>query len=228
MDIAGLVVGIASLFISCIDAFKYFQAARSLPENVQILLVKLDIEKARLLIWGNEIGILRENNRHSILDSSQHLDLFKGLLEAIQGLLTGSEQLRTKYGLQTEKTSDVPLGSSLDYLSSKSMGTFRDAARAFCVRTVRNAKYASQLLRGKRSGVGFVARAKWAIYDETKFRGLIGELKELVDGLYVLHLPGMLQFKNAVDEVVVVHINSVLEVSKLAQIEEATKDSYPM
>jgi hypothetical protein len=39
--------------------FGYFKAAQSLTEDLKILLVKLDIEKTRLLIWGNAVGILK-------------------------------------------------------------------------------------------------------------------------------------------------------------------------
>jgi hypothetical protein len=39
--------------------FGYFKAVQSLTEDLNILLVKLDIEKTRLLIWGNAVGILK-------------------------------------------------------------------------------------------------------------------------------------------------------------------------
>ena len=54
-----LTIGIASLFSTCIECFEYFKAAQSLGDDLKILLVKLDIEKTRLLIWGNAVGILR-------------------------------------------------------------------------------------------------------------------------------------------------------------------------
>ena len=54
-----LTIGIASLFSSCVECFEYFKASQSLANDLKILLVKLDIEKTRLLIWGNAVGILR-------------------------------------------------------------------------------------------------------------------------------------------------------------------------
>lgn len=54
-----LTIGIASLFSTCVKCFDYFKAAQSLAENLKILLVKLDTEKTRLLIWGNAVGSLK-------------------------------------------------------------------------------------------------------------------------------------------------------------------------
>jgi hypothetical protein len=39
--------------------FGYFKAAQRLAEDLNILLVKLDIEKTRLLNWGNAAGIFK-------------------------------------------------------------------------------------------------------------------------------------------------------------------------
>jgi len=39
--------------------FGYFKAVQRLTEDLNILLFKLDIEKTRLLIWGNAVGILK-------------------------------------------------------------------------------------------------------------------------------------------------------------------------
>jgi len=42
--------------------FGYFKAAQRLAEDLNILLVKLDIEKTRLLIWGNAVGITKTDD----------------------------------------------------------------------------------------------------------------------------------------------------------------------
>lgn len=51
-------VVLAGLFSTCIDCFDLFEAAHALEEDSKILLVKLDLEKTRLLIWGNAVGIV--------------------------------------------------------------------------------------------------------------------------------------------------------------------------
>jgi hypothetical protein len=52
-------VALASLFSTCIECFDYFKAGQTLEEDFELLLVKLDVEKTRLLIWGNAVGVLK-------------------------------------------------------------------------------------------------------------------------------------------------------------------------
>jgi hypothetical protein len=59
MEAIGLAVGTTSLFSTCIECFDLFRAATYYDEYVEILLVKLDLEKTRLLIWGNGVGIMK-------------------------------------------------------------------------------------------------------------------------------------------------------------------------
>lgn len=48
-ETAGFVLAVAGLFSSCVDAFRYFKAGQHFEEDSEILLVKLDIQKTRLL-----------------------------------------------------------------------------------------------------------------------------------------------------------------------------------
>ena len=60
-EVAGLTVGavvLASLFSTCIECFDYLKSTQDFRRDYRLLLVKLDLEKTRLLIWGNAVGIL--------------------------------------------------------------------------------------------------------------------------------------------------------------------------
>ena len=64
MEAVGLVLGIAGLaglFSSCIGAFTFIEGCRSRLVDLQILLTKLDVEKARLLQWDEAAGLLGED-----------------------------------------------------------------------------------------------------------------------------------------------------------------------
>ena len=62
MDAISVTLGVVALFKTCIDSFEYFKAASGLKRNFEILLVKLDFERERLLVWGDVIGIGKAAN----------------------------------------------------------------------------------------------------------------------------------------------------------------------
>jgi hypothetical protein len=91
MEVAGLTLGVVSLagrFNTCIEAFPYLKAAQSLERDLEILLVKLDIQKARLISWGNAVGIVRAPNdpRSAILEDEQTVQIIKRNLGSIHVL----------------------------------------------------------------------------------------------------------------------------------------------
>lgn len=58
------VIPLFTLFKSCVEAFDYLCSSKALGRDYQLLEVKLDVEKTRLLIWGDEVG-LQAGNPHS-------------------------------------------------------------------------------------------------------------------------------------------------------------------
>ena len=89
---------LAGLFSSCVEAFGYFKASQCSEEDLEILLVKLDIEKTRLLVWGNTIGILNDGRHHALLEDESTVALLERCLKSIEKLLTDSDELRRSYG----------------------------------------------------------------------------------------------------------------------------------
>ena len=51
------IVALASLFSTCVECFDYFRLGQAFDRDFEILLVQLDLEKFRLLNWGNSVGI---------------------------------------------------------------------------------------------------------------------------------------------------------------------------
>ncbi|KAF9775764.1 hypothetical protein IL306_006106 [Fusarium sp. DS 682] len=211
VDAAAFVIGVAGLFSSCVDAFNYFKLAQHANREVEIVLLKLDIEKTRLLIWGENVGIFSAS-RHNPRLLDEHVgELIKRILSQIESLLTDSEKLRTSYGTQTL---DTPLNTAVDYISSKSLAVFRTSASRFWTRN------ASKLVPEARGGK-FV-RTKWAIYERQKFQALVNDLSQFVDKLFELTEVA----REVQDRVITEDIESILDVSHLKIIEEATEDSY--
>ena len=96
------VVALASLFSTCIECFDFFKAGQRLEEDIDILLIKLDLEKTRMLIWGNAVGILKAEDEGRAVELSEPSTstLVGRCLERVQSLLSNTEDLQKAYGLK--------------------------------------------------------------------------------------------------------------------------------
>lgn len=67
------VIALATLFSTCLECFDYFRVAKLLTQDLELLLVKLDCQRERLLTWGDLVGICKtaEEGRSPDLDSSK-------------------------------------------------------------------------------------------------------------------------------------------------------------
>jgi hypothetical protein len=106
LEIPAFVIGVASLFTSCVDAFGYFKLYQNATRDIEVVLLKLDIEKTRLLIWGENVGIFSATHRNQQLLDERVAELIKRVLQQIQDLLIDADKLRTSYGV---RTLDAPL-----------------------------------------------------------------------------------------------------------------------
>lgn len=170
-----LSIGIASLFSTCIECFDYFKAAQSLAEDLKIILVRLDIEKTRLLIWGNAVGILKvdDKERARELQDLTKVETIEKCLDQIKTLFIGTDKLEKEYGLKPATPHEATLESGFDSLSKNSMDVFKTSCRRFLVRKVASSARHS-----------LISKTKWAIHNKAKFEGLRGHLKDFIDGLH--------------------------------------------
>jgi hypothetical protein len=217
MDLVGVTasaITLASLFSSCVECFHYFKSAQQCPEEAERLLVKLDCEKARLLTWGNTVGILRTRNdgRFSRLDEPENDELIRRCINQIIALLTDGEKLQTEYGSRPATQADGQNRVHVGLLSANSMGIFKTAKRRFFAR-----------FGGTQGQPNLLSRTKWAIRDRAKFEGLILHLKDFVDSLIQI-TPDQSQ---TVDEIVEEDIASIVGLRGLRLAESACEGSYP-
>jgi Prion-inhibition and propagation len=205
-------VALAGLFSTCVECFDYFIAAKSFREDLEILLVKLDLEKTRLLIWGNSVGVLRTRDepegRVAELDDVPKVQLITRCLNGVKSLLSDADKLQGRYGLQ-KATGKQAKNSGL--VSSNSMNVFKASYSRFWVRFAKDENKASVL-----------SRTRWAIHDKTNFEGLINNLKDLIDGLNEV-LPVQ---RESQDLLVRRDISSILDITTLRLIQSACEGSY--
>jgi Prion-inhibition and propagation len=207
------IVALASLFSTCIECFDYFKTGQHLEEEFEILLVKLDLEKTRLLIWGNAVGVLKteDEGRAVELSEAPKAELIGRCLERINSLLSDTDKLQNEYGLQASVEAGAKSGRSSNVVSANSMNIFKTSYRRFWVR------FASKQTRS-----GLLMRTKWAIRDKPKFESLIVHLRDFIDGLHqVLSVKRETQ-----DQIVCDDIISILDLSKLRLVRSACEGSY--
>ncbi|KAK3369552.1 prion-inhibition and propagation-domain-containing protein [Lasiosphaeria ovina] len=200
------VIGLAALFSTCVESFGYFKAAQRMEKDCDILLVKLDIEKTRLLVWGSTIDVFDSGT--AALSNETTINLLHRCLGSIESLLTDADRLTRDYGVVEQSS---PGDRAIDFVSSNSMAVFRTAWRRFFVRN------ASQL--PQRS---LLRRTKWGIYQKETFQRFIHDLKDLIDGLYEI-APVT---REAVDRTVHTDIECLTSLGELRLFEAATEDSY--
>lgn len=160
-----LSIGIAALFTTCIQCFEYFKAATTSRRDFDILLLTLELEQERLLIWGEVIGIGSKDWSEELTfkGDSKRQDLARRCLDTIKSLLEDAEGLKSTYGVQSAAATARP--ASRYSITSNALKRFR----------VRLARSPNKL--------GVLDQTRWAIHDAAKFQKLIRHLREMIDGL---------------------------------------------
>jgi hypothetical protein len=203
-------IGLGALFSTCIECFSYFRASQRMEKDCDILLVKLDIEKTRLLVWGTTVGLLDSpaRRRNPILENAATVDLLHRCLRNIESLLTDTDRLTKVYGVAKHSS---PVDREINFVSSNSMILFRTAWKRFWIRNPSVIPKPSLL-----------SRTKWGIYKKETFQGFINDLKDLIDGLYeIAPVP-----RETLDHTVEADVESLTDLAQLRLFEAATEDSY--
>ena len=207
-------VGVATLFTTCVECFKYFKAGQAQHRNFELLELEFDLVKSRMLIWGNAIGMgnVVEDSVTTEDDTSEKMSLLVRSLTAIKNLLEDYKTLQAKYGLRELPETTRSTASTRDLPSFQVLNLFR-TSRLY----VR--------LRGHRpttTSTNLASRTVWAIIDKEKFEGLIAHLKKLVDGL-----EGVYPIPVAARDQTFQTSVTTIELSKLRIIDTACEVVYP-
>ena len=201
-----LSIGVTALFTTCIECFEYFKAATTLQQDLNILLLKLELEQERLLVWGEIVGIGNEewDQEPAPEGTSNRRNLVQKCLSTIKSLLEDADTLKSKY--DPRSTAAAVNAPSHQTLSSNALKRFR-------VRLGRSSK-----------GLGVLQKTVWAIHDAAKFEKLVANLRDLIGGL-VREAPEKL----AIDDQVQRDIASMTDdIASLRLVSEACEDAYPV
>lgn len=246
-------LALASLFSNCVEAFGLIHPSGKWEKEEQLQLVQLGLQQARLLIWGDIVGIssppaavtdravpkhpsaaypdLKEPTffgaRDARLDDPSVRTAVEAALAAIfDRSASGSrDEMMAKYGLKPPKRARVSYEPALD---TTRLEAFRE--RFELLREV--AEDFAHLHTARRANS--IVQTSWIIADPSRFASFIKLTQEKVDELIEL-----MDVKERVDRamrmdiralgwhVVVDRARVAADTSKLRLIQEACKDEYP-
>lgn len=209
-DVAGLAIGVValvSLFNTCVDCFELIDAGNKYSHDVEILLIKLDVEKTRLLIWGESVGLLDLSGCNPFQEVHRR-GIAARILNCILMLFQDSEKVRSRYGLQPTKESSGPAHAVISLFGTLN---FRESYTQFQAR-----------IKATQKDVGLMRKCQWAIHDRTKFANLIIDVRELIDGLN--NITPELQHRRS--GLMHNEVSRISNTNSLRLIEEACADDY--
>jgi hypothetical protein len=165
-------VALASLFSTCLECFNYFEAAKTVAWDLDLLLVKLDCEREKLLTWGDIVGIFKSTaeGRNPALDSKN--DLIQRCLNSLESLVSNSDNLQRKYGVRRSPSQSSTQDRN-DALGSNRMERLRKTFQHLKIQSLPTDQTA-------------LLKTKWAIHDKAKFETLISHIKDIVSNLHGL------------------------------------------
>ncbi|KAL8784980.1 MAG: hypothetical protein Q9213_003641 [Squamulea squamosa] len=179
MEVVGLSIGavaLVPLFTTCVECFEYIDLARSCGRDLELLTTKFAIEKARLLIWAESMGITSSNTAQGTKTESPHVrPIIEQILNCIRMLFEDTTTLNSRYGLKLtrhDKSSLVTDGSTAPTNALGLPLRLKASYVRFKSRIEQNHKQTS-----------IANKSRWAIHDRQKFASLIDDIHQFIDGL---------------------------------------------
>ena len=212
IGLAASVLTLAMLFKNFIDCFEFYKAAEDCGGSLETILVELDCEKERLLIWAEAVGLvqLETGKRHPHIE--KHEKVIEAALEQIRSLLDDATKLQERYGVKVVNDSNAITDATSDPISKNLAMTFKIAYKRFT----------SKLNHSNGNNSSLTMQIRWAIRDRVKFTGLIVILKGFVDRLFQI-IPVSREVQ---DSMVEADIFSINDLSQLQLVEVACEGSY--
>ena len=212
IGLAASLISLVTIFKACIDSFELYEAAEDCEESLKTVLVELDCEKERLLIWAEAVGLvqLESGNRHA--DIEKHEKVIKAALEQIRNLLDDATKLQERYGVKVFEDCNAIAAATLDPVSKNLATMFKIAYKRFI----------SRLNPSDGNAPGLTTKIRWAIRDRAEFMGLIVTLKGFVDRLFQI-IPISREVQ---DTMVEADIFSIMDLSQLRLVKAACEGSY--
>lgn len=219
-DTAGLATGVVTTWQTCVQWFDLIDSSRCYGMDYEGLAVKLELERVRLLIWGQSVGLNEgEDNirlRHEVaLQRMKVDDLTLQILGGIRHIFEHTE----KIGQSLSPSTPVPPGEEVEDREIPSrpsqlvLGTVFMSAND----TLRDAT------KSRECHTPMTREAMWAIYNSQRFEFLVSEVKSLNDTLEMLFPDTKIKTTTAITN----DIEKSVDKSALLTLQKATSTDHP-
>ncbi|KAL1728035.1 prion-inhibition and propagation-domain-containing protein [Schizophyllum commune] len=230
MEVAGLVIGatsILALWETCVQVFDIVVSGQHYGMDSEIARVKLEVERVRLLMWGQAVGLssvrLPEEGVtspgpcHPRLGRPEVTDAVMRILGCIHHLFKDTDALQRRYGLQ--RTLERSAASAVLDISPEN-----NASSATILESVFKKAYASLQKSSRRNNriTTLRKRAHWAILDKTKFSLLVREIRAFNDSLSALFPEVSTETQDSLRQ----DIEASDEIASLRLLQQASANDY--
>ena len=215
MDVTGLIITVVTAWETCVQVFEIIDSGKKYGMDYEILRVKLEVERIRLLAWGEAVGLSGVEQGKPSPDARLNREdvrvVVLRLLGCIQHVFEHSDQLQDIYGLRPVHPTIVdpqePPSQSQLILGP----IFKRAYESLR----RSAKY-------RQRTTPLIRKTIWAVHDKKKFQTLIAEIKDFNDGLEAL-FPDL---SSQTAYLIRTDIDQSVEIRDLQILQEATADDH--
>ena len=181
--------GVVSLWKTCVQVFDTLASIKRYGKDYEIAHVKLEVERVRLFLWGENIGLSNVDHENPNPRGGVDLDprlnrpeiggpVMK-LLGCIQEVFVDTDALQKKYGLKkavAHDNRDSPFSEKIEQSPGESTFALRSVFKRAYTGLQKSAKDNSQSTSLQRKTV-------WAIHDKAKFLVLVAEIRGFNDSL---------------------------------------------
>ncbi|KAJ7748394.1 prion-inhibition and propagation-domain-containing protein [Mycena metata] len=216
MDIAGLVIGVVTAWETSVQIFDIVHAGRKYGMDYELLHVKLEVERIRLLTWGEAVGLSAVDHGQPSPDARLNRADMRAviirLLGCIQHVFSQSERLQEIYGLSPMTPPDHQEGEYPPTQTQFILGPIFKRAYESLRRSAKDRQGTASLPR----------KTIWVIQDKKKFQTLVDEIRGFNDSLEAL-------FPDVASKAATLIRNDIdmsVEVRELQVLQQATADGH--
>lgn len=219
MEVLGAIASamtLATLFNATVEAFDLIQLYQGHDADLKRLQIQLKMEKCRLYIWGEVMGLTAaEGSSSNLLDHWQYSDVAAECLARIHDLFHDADALEVKYGCFLDTANKPPdkAQKQLEQCSDTHI------AAAFSDFKMKSRRTLNMGLRAK------FRKSKWIIQDRKRFTILINDVQNLITGLH--NITGELSSSSRLDRQFEKRISRITNLETLNSITCACQESHP-
>ena len=230
-EVVGLISGgitIVKLFHTTIQVFDIVNTSKAYSSEIYILCSKLQIERTRLVSWGELVGLteIHEIGPQAATDNRvyhpQYRPAIAHHLRRLLELFQKVDRLLEKHGVRLDQD-DSDNSSESDGSTVRAGASNQQVAQGPVQQIfLHQVETLCKSIKDHQTSVPWFKKAKWAIYQSDRFKVVVDEIRDLVDGLHKI-LPDV---SARTQQRLIQEIQVSEDISSLDAIQAATIDDY--